>query len=180
MTYHARLNFVMLATIIGLVLFLYLKPIVDKVQEYNIASLSVTDIQDIHLIRQDLHIVLNKSGGHWYLTKPFQARADLSKVEQILQILSTKSNYYFPLVDLERYGLDKPKLQLIINQQIFNFGSLDPINNQQYVATGENIYLISPRYTVMLPSQPSDFISGDLGKQLLSPQYSKPSQYLSD
>ena len=149
----------MLATVVGLVAFLYMNPLSQDTQEYKLSSRSVVDVQSIRIVRQDTVIELKKSANYWYLTEPLYARADPLKVDKVLDVLSAKSNIYFPLVDLDSFGLSNPNMQLVIDRETFNFGGLAPVTNQQYVTTGDNIYLISPRYAVVIPSQFVNFVS---------------------
>tara|TARA_R110002073_G_scaffold64308_8_gene161195 strand:- start:1626 stop:2492 length:867 start_codon:yes stop_codon:yes gene_type:complete len=162
MTYHAQINLIMLATVVGLVTFLYFKPQSEDGREHAISSLAEEAVKSIRIVRHETEMVLKKSDNHWYLVKPLQAKVDKTKVTQILEILSVGSVQRFPLTDLDRFGLDKPNTQLYIDHEYFGFGGLAPITNEQYVATGKNIYLMSPRYAVMLPSQPLDLISTKL------------------
>lgn len=162
MTYHARINLIMLTTIVGLVVFLYIKPLSHEVQEYEISSLSAEAAQSIRISHLDTSILMNKKENAWYLIEPIFARADEKKVAQLLDVLSATSEHRFPLEDLDRFGLDKPNVQLQVDHELFNFGGLSPVTNQQYVATNEGVYLISPRYAVRLPSQPTKIVSETL------------------
>lgn len=162
MTYHARLNLIMLVTIVGLIIFLYAKPQSQDIQGYKLSSLAVDAVQHIRIVHRDANIVLQKSENRWYLTAPFHASADETKIEKLLELLTVESNHRFPLDDAARFNLDKPNVRLYINQESFKFGGLTPITNEQYVAAGENIYLISPRYAVRLSLQPIELVSPKL------------------
>jgi hypothetical protein len=165
MTHHARLNLIMLLTIMGLMVFIYLKPHSQDVQEYSISSASVDAAQDLRIIRQQEEIFLKHLDNRWHLIKPVQIRADEKKVREILQILAATSNQYFPLVDLGRFGLDRPDVQMYINDEYFGFGGFSPTTHQQYVATNDQVYLLSLRYMLALPPSASELID----KQLLGP-----------
>ncbi|MBA2484264.1 MAG: DUF4340 domain-containing protein [Nitrosomonas sp.] len=162
MTYHARINLIMLTTIVGLVVFLYIKPQSHQVQEYKISSLSAEAAQSIKILHHDSSILLKKQENIWHLIEPVFARADEKKVAQLLEVLSATSDRRFPLKDRDRFGLDKPNVQLHIDHEFFDFGGLSPVTNQQYVATDVGVFLISPRYAVRLPSQPTNIVSETL------------------
>lgn len=163
MTHHARLNLIMLATIVGLMVFIYLKPQSQGVQEYSISSGSVEAVQSLHIIvRQQQEIELKRLDNRWHLIKPVHARAEEKKVGDILQILAATSQQRFPLADLGRFGLDQPNARLYVDDEYFGFGGFAPTTHQQYVATGDHIYLISPHYVLALPSSANDLISGEL------------------
>ena len=162
MTHHARLNLIMFATIAGLMVFLYFRPQSQGVQEYSISSSSVEAVQSLRIIKQQQEIALKQLDNRWYLIEPVQAHADDKKVREILKILTATGNQRFPLADLGRFGLDQPSAQLYIDDEYFGFGGFAPTTHQQYVATGDHVYLISPRYMLALPSSTGDLISTQL------------------
>lgn len=162
MTHHARLNLIMLATIAGLMVFIYFKPQSQNIQEYSISSGSVEAVRSLHIVRQQQEIELKRLDNRWHLIKPVHARVDEKKVGDILQILAATSHQRFPLADLGRFGLDQPNARLYVDNEYFGFGGFAPTTHQQYVATGDYVYLISPRYVLALPSSASDLISPEL------------------
>lgn len=162
MTHHARLNLIMFATVAGLVVFLYFRPQSQDIPEYSISSRPVETVQNLRIIRQQKEIVLEQLDNRWRMIEPAQACADEKKIREILAILTASSHRRFPLTDLERFGLDQPNVRLYINDEYFGFGGFAPITYQQYVATGDDIYLISPRYALTLPVSASDLINPGL------------------
>jgi hypothetical protein len=124
--------------------------------------LSAETTQSIKILHHDSSILLKKQENIWHLIEPVFARADEKKVAQLLKVLSATSDRRFPLKDRDRFGLNKPNVQLHIDHEFFDFGGLSPVTNQQYVATDEGVFLISPRYAVRLPSQPTNIVSETL------------------
>lgn len=159
MNYHTNLNRIMLATVLSLGLFIFLRPSPENVEVYALSSVSADAVEHIEISHREEAMTLEKIENRWYLTAPLHARTDEIKVGQILEILTSKSQHRLPLGDLRDFGLDKPNIQLQINQEKFSFGGLTSITNEQYVAVGEHIYLLPPRYSVMLPSQPLNVVS---------------------
>lgn len=162
MTHHAQLNLIMFATIIGVVVFLYFRPESQDIQEYSISLSPAETVQNLRIVRQQKEIVLKQLDNRWYLIKPIQVRADEKKIIDVLEILTASSNQRFPLADLGRFSLDQPNVQLYIDDEYFGFGGFSPTTNQQYVAAGDYVYLISPRYVLTLPLSASDLISPGL------------------
>lgn len=162
MTHHARLNLIMFATVAGLVVFLYFRPQSQDIPEYSISSRPVETVQNLRIIRQQKEIVLEQLDNRWRMIEPVQVCADDKKIREILEILTASSHHRFPLTDLERFGLDQPDMRLYINDEYFGFGGFAPITYQQYVATGDDIYLISSRYALTLPVSASDLINPGL------------------
>ena len=166
MTHHARLNMIMLATIVAALIFVYFKPYAEQAQEYSIAALSSDAVQKVRIVKQHDDIMLSKTNGRWHLVQPIQARADKKRIIEIMQVYRAKAQQRFPLENLDRFGLDHPYVQLYIDDNYFGFGGYVPITNQQYVANNEHVYVISPRYGLAFPAHAMDLVS----RQLLEPE----------
>lgn len=149
----------MFATIAGLAVFLYFRPQSPDIHKYLLSTSPVEAVQSLRIIRQQQEITLQQLDNHWYLVKPVQARVDERKIAEILEILTVTSSQRLPLEDLGRFGLDQPNVRLYLNDEYFGFGGFAPTINQQYVMAGDQVYLISPRYVLALPSSASDLIS---------------------
>ncbi|MEK6708068.1 MAG: DUF4340 domain-containing protein [Pseudomonadota bacterium] len=160
MTSRSLLNLVLFAAVVSLALWVYFKPKPQgDTQEYRVSLLLAENAQSIRVERQGMNIVLQKAGERWHLTQPLQARADEVKVGRILEMLAAASPRRFPATDLERFDLAPPAVRLRIDHESFGFGGLAPITNEQYVASGESVYLLAPRYAAALPRQPADLVS---------------------
>jgi hypothetical protein len=159
MTHHARLNLIMTATIIVLIVFVYFRPQSPEKTEYPVADESAGAVRYLRIVRQQQEIALMRQDGQWYLVKPAQIRADDEKVGKILEILQARSQQRFAKADLNRFGLEHPHAQLTIGDTHFDFGGFAPTTHQQYVATGNHVYLLAPRYALALPRNASDLIN---------------------
>lgn len=159
MTHHARLNLIMTATIIVLIVFLYFRPQSSGNTEYPVANELAEAVQDLRIVKQQQEIVLRRQDDQWHLIKPVQIRADNEKVGKILEILQARSQQRFAKADLGRFGLERPHAQLTIGNAYFDFGGFAPTTHQQYVATGDYVYLLAPRFALALPRNASDLIN---------------------
>ena len=163
MTSRSLLNLALFAAVVGLALWVYFKPKPQgDTQEYRISSLSAENVQSLRVERQRMSLALKKLGERWHLTEPLQGRADEIKVARILEVLSATSHHRFPATDLERFDLAQPAARLHIGNESFSFGGLAPVTNEQYVASGESVYLLAPRYAAALPRRPADLLSPEL------------------
>jgi len=162
MTHHSRLNLIMLATIGSLAIFLYFKPQSAAIQQYSISTTAADAVQSLRILNKHQEIILEQSDNQWHLIEPVQVRADEEKIGKILEILTASSYQRLALENLERFGLDRPYLQLHVDNEYFGFGGFSPTTNQQYLATNDFAYLISPHYALALPLTVSDLISPEL------------------
>ena len=154
MNYHSQLNLIMLATVIGLAVFLYLRPAVDSIQEYNVSAHTSDVVKSIRIVRSGIEIQLKKCDDNWFLEKPVFVAADKDKVNKVLEILSASSQQRFSRSEQSHLGQDQLLVELYIDDVYFGFGGLAPTTNLQYLVTDQHIDLVSPRYAVFLPSSP--------------------------
>lgn len=159
MTHHARLNLIMTATIIVLIVFLYFRPQSSGNMEYPVANESAEAVRHLRIVKQQQEIVLKRQDNQWYLEKPVRIRADDEKVGKILEILQARSQQRFEKADLGRFGLEHPHAQLFIGNAHFDFGGFAPTTHQQYVAAGDYVYLLAPRYALALPRNAGDWVN---------------------
>ena len=163
MTSRSLLNLALFAAVVSLALWVYFKPKPQgDTQEYRISSLTAENVQSLRVEWQGMSLALQKLGERWHLTEPLKGRADEIKVARVLEVLAATSHHRFPATDLERFDLAQPAVRLHIGNESFSFGGLAPITNEQYVASGESVYLLAPRYAAALPRQPIDLLSPKL------------------
>lgn len=164
MTYHSQLNWIMLATIIGLAVFLYLKPQLQSEPdtEFQISVRDPDTVRTIRIIRHGEQATLQRNDNQWYFTSPFYARADAETVGKILNVLSANSRQRFVMTSKEEFNLDQPKIELYLDEDYFAFGGLAPTTDQQYLAINQQVYLVSPRYAIWIPVKPVDAVSTGL------------------
>ncbi|SFL01139.1 hypothetical protein SAMN05216302_102615 [Nitrosomonas aestuarii] len=164
MTYHSQLNLIMLVTVIGLAVFLYLTPRFQSESDeaYSVSLRKPESVQTIRIVRHGQEAALQRIAGIWHLVQPYSARADTALVEKILHVLSANSRQRFPLKDPEGFSLDHPGIELYFDNDHFVFGGLAPVTNEQYLAINDHIYLVSPRYAIWIPASPLDLVSAKL------------------
>ena len=151
MTYHARLNWVMAITLFGVIVFLYVMPHSTEVQEYSISAMPSEAVQHIRILTQHREVVLHRTEYGWFIVQPVSVAADENKVRKMLEILKAKSSHRFSRENLGDFGLNQPNLQLFLDDEHFSFGGFASTTLQQYLATRDHVYLISPHYALAVP-----------------------------
>lgn len=143
------INLVLLLLVAALAAFLYFKPkqAGDSEQSHEVSSHKLADFSRIRVeFPAKAAVAFEKVGGQWRIVEPYRARADLMSMQRILSIVAATSKEKFPASDLARFGLDKPKLRLKLDDEEFLFGTYNPISGEQYVAYKDSVYLLSPVY----------------------------------
>lgn len=142
------LNLFLSAVVAVLGTLLWLNP-APKETTHPLSSLKAEAVKQIRIEKPDQPpLTLEKSGDRWRITAPFSTRADSARIGRLLGLLSASSTERFTATDLARFELDHPLLSLTLGGQRFDFGAINPLNQQQYVATGGSVYLIDPRLAV--------------------------------
>jgi len=153
------LNLILLCVVAGLVAFLYLRPKPDEQQAgmHEISSYKLAEFNAISVeFSAKATLSFEKVNGFWRITAPQKTRADQASVQRILSIIAAKSKNKissdkFSNADLEKFGLTTPAVKLKLmrganNAEEFLFGTHNPVNDEQYVAHRNAIYLVSNAY----------------------------------
>lgn len=129
----------------------------------EISNLKLSDFSKIKIefpSRQPTEFKLTERG--WRMTKPYQARADELYVYRILALFATTSPIKLETDNIDKYGLEKPKLKITfsnkVQEEIFLFGTYNPVNEDQYILYKNNIYLISGGFSETATFQPLELI----------------------
>lgn len=163
------INVVLLLLVAGLATFLYFRP---KAEVQGLAEFEVSQykLAEFNRVQVDFpartQVAFTKESGYWHLAAPFKARADQASVHRILSIIAAKTTtkitpkngQTFDVDEMAKYGLDQPaiRLHLIRNendQEEFLFGTFNPVNDEQYVAHRQAVYLLPIIYSEAASTQ---------------------------
>lgn len=143
------INLLMLVIIVGLGSYFYLQPKTQVVasKAYEISQIKLAEINTISLeFPTKAVIIFKKDAGEWRMSMPYSARVDQESIFHIMSIVAAQSNNKFSTTDLAKFGLDKPKLKLTLNQDTFTFGEFNSVTSEQYVAYKDAVYLLPGSY----------------------------------
>jgi hypothetical protein len=158
------LNLVLLAIVAGIVAFLYMQPKkVSETSEYEVSSLKLADFTQVKVeFPAQAPVTFEKVDGLWRMTAPYKMRADQASVNRILSIIAAKSLEKLPADNPAKYGLDNPLIRLKLTntagEQVFVFGTHNPVSEEQYVAYQGAVYLLPTNYAEAAATQPIEMI----------------------
>ncbi len=156
-----------------LVLFIFIVPLAifslyhsdDEIAEatYELSSLKLSEFDEIFIdFPSKAATSFKKINGFWYQTKPYQTRADQNIVYRLLSILAARSKEKLDSLQIEKYGLDKPKLKMTFakenEKKVFAFGTYNPVTEQQYVLFDNNVFIIDGIFSEMASYLPVELI----------------------
>ena len=156
-----------------LVLFIFIVPLAifslynsdDEIEEatYELSSLKLSEFDEIFIdFPSKAATSFKKINGFWYQTKPYQTRADQNIVYRLLSILAARSKEKLDSLQIEKYGLDKPKLKMTFakenEKKVFSFGTYNPVTEQQYVLFDNNVFILDGIFSEMASYLPVELI----------------------
>jgi len=147
-------NALLLAAVIGLGAYAWHKGNQPKEPSHSLSTLSPSAVRKIEVTRRDgAGYTLEKRDENWFLTSPLEVRADQSQVQRLLDLLAATSKEKLAATDLKRFDLDPPAVKVTLDNQVFSFGTTNPLTQEQYLATGDSVYLVSSYYLSLIPTQ---------------------------
>jgi hypothetical protein len=158
------LNLLLLAVVVGIAVFLHLKPQQQSQSaKFEVSSLKMADFDAVKAeFPAKAPTVFEKQDGYWMMRKPYGARADQPSVQRIISIIAATTATKLPLQDAAKYGLDQPVLKLTLSgakgDQVFTFGTYNPVTEEQYVGFAGQVYLLPGQYSEAASTQPIEMV----------------------
>lgn len=139
------LNLALLITIVILAAIVYFKPGAKNPPPPQwLTNLQAADIKTIKIEPANLPAAeLSRTGKGWQMLAPLKIPADKFLVKTVLDNIhgNVSESFTAKSTALAQYGLDPPALRLWLNGTEFDFGGTEPIHNNRYVKTGDEIRL---------------------------------------
>jgi hypothetical protein len=109
-------------------------------------------------------IRLQKRNGTWYLLEPYQVPANRLRMDGLLSLAETRSFAAFTVneSELDKYGLDKPKGSIQLNDVTIYFGDTEEVNKRRYVRINDMVHLIADTFYHQIITDATSFASTEL------------------
>ena len=147
---------VLFSAVIGLGLFVWLKPSKPQAIPQVLSSLKASDARTVRVLRNGKPLAtLEKRPAEWFMTEPVKAPADSFQVLRLLAILQAKSASQYPASAAAKFALDAPQTEIIVNDQRFAFGTINAVTREQYVLAQNQIYPLDPSFGAAVPADAS-------------------------
>lgn len=136
-----------------LALYAYFETRQQPVPPPRVTTLTVAEINRIRVEhRGSAAIELERRADGWHLTAPLTTRADRYQVDRITDIVNATSKQQLSATDLSNFDLSPPPVKVVLNDQVFSFGRINEITNEQYLAVGDTLHLVAPLYGYGIPA----------------------------
>lgn len=143
------INLILFAGVFALAIIAVVEPGIEPLMENPLLRIDRNSITRIEINRdQHRDIVLEQIKNRWLMTQPLQTAADPKIVKQLLKIptSTSKAEYRVGPGELAKYGLEKPKITLTLNDHKLRFGGTDPVNSRRYVAVNHKLKLVTDTF----------------------------------
>ena len=144
---------VLLAGVIALGAFVWLKPPKAPTVTHALSAMKAADVRTVRVLRKGKPLAtLEKSAAQWRLTEPIQAPAEEFQVLRLIALLDAKSTQQYPATERAKFELDAPQAEIVINDQRFAFGSINTVTHEQYVLTENRIFPLALNFGAAVPA----------------------------
>ena len=142
----------------------------------TLSNLLPDEITRIQILRSGKQTIeLSRQSAYWEMESPLQGRVDNAVLQRILSIagLEIVSHIDPDSLQLEDFGLQSPKISLIINDTVIGFGDLQPVDKLRYLLIKNTIYLVADQHMSQLNTGSVSYIDrhlipeGDIIREIL-------------
>ena len=132
----------------------------------DFSNIDVKSIKNITIQRRFRNEVkLHKQDSDWQIVQPIKAVANNTRIKLLLSLLNSPSHNQLthPTDELIiQLGLKPIKLSLQLNEHLFVFGDIEPINKWRYVLYENTVYLMDDQISPLLNANAASFINNHL------------------
>ncbi|MEX0958055.1 MAG: DUF4340 domain-containing protein [Burkholderiales bacterium] len=155
------LNLALLGLLIAIGLAAYFWPEPAAEPQFRLSTLQRDDISRIRVERRgNPAIELEKTAeGEWRMRAPYETRADRFAVDRLTDLATATAKQQLPRAHLERYQLDPPGTRVMLNDEVYEFGAINEVTNEQYVAKDDAVYLVATFHGYNVPMDAAKIVS---------------------
>ena len=157
------LNLFLLLALVALGLYAYWRPGDEQDPGIAVTQLKRADVNRVRIERgATMDVEIAQRDGAWLMSRPYQTRVEPLQLARLLDITEATASDVLPAENLARYGLDPPIARVTLNEQTFAFGDINEITNEQYLASGDRVYLVRTFLGYNVPLDASKLLSRKL------------------
>lgn len=156
------INLILLLIVVGVSLYLtFTSPDDEGSEPVAISDVPAEQIQTIRIERKERPAIhFSKDGDTWMMRSPFEVKARPQRIEALLGLLATPSVDQLDAGDaaLDRMNLQTPEVTLRLDDEVFAFGDVNPLDQTRYVLYRDTIHLINDHLYPQLATGAGFFI----------------------
>ncbi len=157
------LNLVLLLALVALGLYAYWRPGEEQQPGIAVSQLKRGEVVRVRIERgATMDVEMAQRDGTWLMLRPYQTRIEPLQLARLLDLTEATASDMLPADNLSRYGLDPPTARVTLNDQTFAFGNINDITNEQYLASGDHIYLVRTFLGYNIPLEVNKLLSHKL------------------
>ncbi len=157
------LNLFLLLALVALGLYAYWRPGEEQQPGIAVSQLKRDEVVRVRIERgATMDVEMAQRDGTWLMLRPYQTRIEPLQLARLLDLTEATASDMLPADNLSRYGLDPPTARVTLNDQTFAFGNINDITNEQYLASGDHIYLVRTFLGYNIPLEVNKLLSHKL------------------
>lgn len=148
------INLLLLALVAALAAYALYGGNQDDATSYPLTAVAASVVKRIVIEPRDGQAIeLHKDGDEWFVTRPLRARANLTQVERMLDLLAVRGSERMPAEDLQRFDLDRPALRVHFDDTVIAFGTTNPLSQEQYALVDDSVFMIGSYHRSVVPDR---------------------------
>lgn len=146
MASRGLLNWLLLVALLGLGWVTY-QTLQEPAEQTvaRITTLAPDTVKQLQLSRGEETLQFARRGEQWFMVQPHVVELKRGLAERLLAAFGLQSQQRYPVAgaDLQKYGLDRPLVQLAAEGVELRFGRVNPLTSQRYVQVDGTIHMVA-------------------------------------
>lgn len=160
------INLVLLGIVAVLVAVVVYEPGIEEEQAVKLTALERSEVKKITINRiGTAQVILEKEQDRWFMREPYAMPANAFKVEAIIEMVAAQSHAQYPIAgqDLQPYGLDKPRVTVVFNEnEKIDFGGIEPLKQRRYMRYHDTLHVVTDRFFHNISVSETDYLDHNL------------------
>lgn len=155
------LNLCLLLVATGLAALVYFYPGKPTIEAPpSLLSVRVGEIERIRIERAGVEaLALTREQGVWRMKTPYHLAVNQVRADAVARLSDAVSFAQLAVDgDLASYGVENPKLRVVLNDETLEFGDTDPLYKRRYVRVDDTLHLIADSGYHHLLASPAGFV----------------------
>lgn len=159
------LNLALLVFVVLLAIVIFLSEEEKNTELKKLTDIDINDIKTINIRHNSNNTsIVRNTENQWQITQPINIAANNFRINTILGLLNAPvhNQYMLTQIDTRETGLDDSQTSIQFNQQMIEFGIINPVTNLRYVKLDNRVYTIEDVYYPLITSHFSTLVSLNL------------------
>ncbi len=101
-----------------------------------------------------------RDAERWQMEAPYQLPADDLRMQALLSLARAPSLAHFPASqrELAQFGLDPPRVRIVLDDAVFEFGDTEPLDGRRYVLHAGRVHVVADSHFQHLSAEAASYL----------------------